>query len=237
MKLISGNPIPIENIGTLYQPKIKDIDDMGFEQYNKLLIPFLIPINELIQEEFIDTVKYFDMFFIKLQDGTFFLKEGEMIYLDLLINSLKFYFKEEIKLDLLEPKILIGKNGFIDRNNFDELMDIIHKINLIKKQDVFKKRKKLSQRQQEIHDKLAKHRAKNAKLKEMQFEDIINIVMYGGDSFIPYSLIEDMTYYQLSNAYNIITAKNNYRDFLLYKTSEKYEIKEDVEHWIITIRK
>jgi len=234
-KLKSGKPIEINGVGLLHQPLIMEIEELGFDNYGQLIQPFLIPFEEFTPERLIGKIKSFDLFFLWMNQEDELTQKSGIESFNNLINACAFFFREEIQYNLDEQAILVGDNGIINRDNFDEIKNIILTINLIDISNRPKFQKKLSPKQQSIHDKLAKHRQQHQDDK-INIEDIIDFVMYGGDGFIPYSVVETMTYCQLYTAFNIINIKNNWKEYLLYKTSEKYDVQEDMKNILSNIK-
>lgn len=233
-KLKSGKPIKIDGVGLIHQPLIMEIEEIGFDNYNLIIRPFLLPFEEFITEDLSNKIKNFDLFFILMQQPNEEMVQASIDNFNYLIQAFSFFFREDIQYDLENHLMIVGENGIIHKDNFDEIKNIILKINLI---DISKrpKPKKLSPAQQKIHDKLAEHRLQHQDDK-IDIEDIIDFVMYGGDGFIPYSVIETMTYCQLNTAFNIINIKNSWKEYLLYKTSEKFEVKEDMKNILANIK-
>ena len=88
---------------------------------------------------------------------------------------------------------------------------------------------------QQLWEKLERKRAEEAKKKALTLADIINIVVHIRDTY-KYEDILNMTYYQLLNTYQVMMGKISYDEFLMFKSSGQFEIKQDVKHWTTTTR-
>lgn len=220
--LFFGEDIHIEGVGDLIQPTVKDISRIGSENYfDQLLLPFIITSDNLIDE-----YKELDIY-------DFFFLEQNIPLIQHIAVCLSLFFKQDISFDTQgdEFRFKIGESGIVGRENFKELQEIVRKINSIKLPEPEKLPENMTPEKLRIHEKMKFHRNRRAKLDEPTFKEIINTVMHRGESFIPYNVIGDFTYYQLINSYQVIVGLSNFDEYMGYKLSPKYELKEDMPSW------
>lgn len=220
-QLMFNEPILLDGVGNLIQPKIAEISKMGNENYFNLLLPFLIT-NDNIGEQF-KGIDVYDFFFL---DGNTLLVQQIAVCLNIL-------FKQDIGYEVKNGRFVfkVGEVGVVCKENFGTLQDVVRKINCVKLPSPKKLPKNMTPEKLRIHEKMKFHRNRRAKLDEPTFKEIVNTVMHKGKSFIPYDVVANFTYYQLINSYQVIVGLSNYDEYLGYKLSSKYELKEDMPHW------
>ena len=224
--LLMCNPIHIEDVGQIYQPIVNEISAMGRDNYLKLTLPFLITKDDLVDEY--KNIDIYDLFFL----------EENAPLLQQLIIMLNLFFKQDIDIGVENNNIYfkIGEDGVVNKDNFNDISQIVREISCIKLPEPERLPKNMSAEQKRIHEKMKYHRNRRAELETPSFKEIINTVVHCGESFIPYKTVGEFTYYQLMNSYQVIVGRNNYDEFLRYKTSFKYDIQEDMPHWTKLIK-
>ena len=118
---ITGLPINLNELGMIYQPTIKELLLLGITN-KEVVQPFLLHKGIILgddNEELNEVLKNFDLLFLSNEN-----------LIESLIFSLKILYKtDNIRLSesklLEEKKIIINDNIFINRNNYDELTDIV----------------------------------------------------------------------------------------------------------------
>jgi hypothetical protein len=239
LQLLYSNTINTSEFGVIHQPSIKDIMELGEDKYNELLLPFMVTTDILLQELLEDNTKNFDLLFCnnpnKINEFLFCTKEGKS-YLEILIDSLFFFFKKKIVIVPFHQAIVI-EDKLLDRDNFDKLADIILQINFKTRFKYEETPKFQNERQKDVWIKLQKGRQKKAEKEALSMADLGNIISHGGKSYIPYSEVLNMTVYQFYNSYKTITAIDNYN-----REYEKYLAGEDPRelginnHWTQQIK-
>lgn len=199
-------------------------------EIEKLMMPFCVSTDALeLSAELKADFKNFDLLFLQ-----HFQKEPNepRSLLEMLESSLKVLMgTNHVHINFDEMCINVNESGRLDRNNFDELAEVVFAI-LHREKPKYEKKKQLTEKQQSIMDKLNKHRQAKAKKNETKLEDMLNVVIHGGTSFIPYTEVVEFTYWQLINTYASIVTIDGYKEFLAYKSSGQFEIKDQVDHWI-----
>lgn len=227
--LFTGEPIYIRDMGLIHQPKVDMLLKTGIE-LDTLLMPFCVSIDilELTPEEK-ESLKNFDLLFLQ----HFQKDESEKrSLLEMLCDALKILMRtNHININFDEMCININESGRLDRYNFDVLVDVMFPL-LHREKPKQEKKVQYTKKQQEIMDKLNKRRQAKAKKNETKIEDMLNVVIHGGNSFISYKEVVQFTYWQLVNSYVSITTIDGYKEYLAYKSSGQFEIKDQVDHWI-----
>ena len=243
MTLIYSNKLFITEINEyLIQPLFGEIANIGEENYNKLLLPYALSLDMIsnISDEQKKEIKVFDLIFCKNPaDNSQYLFENKggvdkgIPYLNILKDSLEFYFKKPIKIieEINNQCIIIGSEGVLNRDNFDMLADIILKINYRDKPKIDKP-KYQTDRQRDIHEKLMAGRQRKSAENYLSLADIANIVQHGGKSFISYEEINKLTISQLYNSYRTIMTTDSYdREYSQFLIGAKPDDLSINKHW------
>lgn len=120
----------------------------------------------------------------------------------------------------------------IDKNNFDDVCEVIMKINAKSKIEIEKPPKNMSARQRDIWEKLQKGRAKSKSENEIHIYDILNIIEYGGKYHLPIEEIEKWTLWKIMNCYKAIVNVKTYDDSLkICLVSGDGKSISDKNHW------
>lgn len=222
LELITGRNINFNGMNII-QKTISEILDFGMDNYNKLLFPFILDIENFNITKDINTVSIFD---ILILDSN----------IEIFLNSLKYFCDvNKIQFDEHIKRIYI-QNGYLDRNNFEEFSNIILEINgkvkpKHKKPPVFK-----SKKHQDIWNKIQEGRKRKAEQNKVELCDIINVCEFGGDYHIPMSEIMSWSLWKVINCYKNILEKQSYKDsFEIFLVSGDKNIIEN-KHWIDRIK-
>jgi hypothetical protein len=206
----------------IYQNTINEIFAYGIEEYNKLLLPFFLTLDDLkIPKEEQNKYNMFDLIML----------EEELFYI--LVNSIRYFCKTD-NIKTTKTKSGIGLNidgGILNRDNYEEFCNIILKIHSKErlKEDILPE----NPRQKEIELKLREARARCKPKSDIQLCDIINIVKYGGKYHISTEEIKKMTLWDLSMAYYAKVGVSNWEDSLsIALVSGDKENKLDNLHWL-----
>lgn len=214
-KPIKFNKIPI------YQITLGEILEYGMEEYNMLLLPFLLDIDDLnIPEEILtQDINIFDI--LTLNDET----------LSMLLDGISFFCKtDKIGFDEQKQTFYIG-DGYIDKNNFVDFSKVILESNSKQKVQKEKPPKNMTERQKDIWDKLQEGRRRAMEKSQIDLSDLINVCQFGGDYYIPMDDILQWTLWNISRCYKTILGKSSFRElFDIYcVTGEEKLIKN--HHW------
>lgn len=236
-----GRPILANKEHGIYvhQPIFSDIVDIGEDEYNLMILPFILTTDSVFngvenEEELSQKFHLFDLFFAKLESGKNLLDKvfGDTSSLELLSDSLRYFLKvEDVRILEVRQKILVNNSYIIDKNEFDILRKIIQDVVGRNDIEVEKPPKNMTKRQRDIWAKLQKGRKRKAERDAIYLQDIVNYISFGGNSYISTDEIDRMTYYQFQNAYKSIMGRDAFDVGMGYKLSQKFDVKDDVKHW------
>ena len=223
--LKAQKPIKFYDVCIISQPSFEEILEFGIEEFEKLLLPYYITIDN-ISEELTDEQK----------EGiaNFDLLCSSEEFMSYLISSLEFFCKAKIDFD--DKGIFFkGFNGRLNRDNFDELANSILKICGRERQKTEKK-VFANDIQRDIWEKLQAGRKRFASKNELKLEDVLNVCEFGGKYHIPMEMIERWSLWRIINCYKTIMGIRSYEDsFSIYLISGEKDLIEG-KHWTETIR-
>jgi len=247
LKLLMGRKIPFKSEEGLFvhQPLISEVVEMGEESFNDLVYPFVLTSEAVFNGQDNDgelSAKYpiYQLYFATMGEDEYILDGvfGGKSALDSLKESISYFLNvdaKDIQFLTQRKKIVIGEY-VIDEQDFVALRKIIQLVVSREDISVEKVPKNMSERQRDIWEKLQRGRRNTARRDALYLQDMINVVSFGGSTYIPLDQIEKMTYYQLRNAYKSVMSMDAYKLGMDYKLSPKYEVKDDVEHWTKSLR-
>ena len=212
------------------QPKVVDYAYKDEDYINSLCLPFLIT-SQVIDDDDISHYKPLEMFFLKDKEGNYVLdKIFGASAIDILCNSISELTGEEV--DFLEnmEQIVIAKKVLLTVENFEVLRQGIKLIYGKEDIEIEHPPRNMSERQLDIWIKLQNGRKRNATDDVLTIADYINIANCSLN-YIPIKDIEEMTLFQLFSVVKTILEIDSHDIALRYKTSYKFEIKDDVSHW------
>lgn len=226
------------------QPKISDVVDMGENEYNELVLPYVLTTESIFngvenEEELINRFHFFELFFIKVENGGTILDNvfNGKSALDVLSDSIQYFLDaDDIKILEKRQKIIVNDSYMIDKDEFDRIRKVIQGVVGRGDVEVEKPPKNMTKRQKDIWMKLQKGRRRNAEKNAVYLQDMINFTAFGGSSYIPFDKIDEMSYFQLMNAYKSIVGMDAYNMGMQYKLSQKFDVKDDIKHWTDTIK-
>lgn len=141
----------------------------------------------------------FDWFYTKIINKFFCKKDTENAeYLEL----------DDEKIDESEITIIINSE------NFNDISEIILKINASKKLTIEKPPENMTKRQKDIWEKLQEGRKKDAKKNEVHIYDILNICEFGGNYHLPIETICSWSLWRIMNCYKARIGWKSYDDNL-----------------------
>lgn len=153
--------------------------------------------------------------FIDIQDvnSTNNSKKNKVLFV--CCNLFSKMFRNKIKPVKVKKKEEKKESIFIiNSNNFDELSEIILKINSNKKVEIEKPPENMSARQRDVWQKLQEGRRNDSKKNEVHIYDVLNICEYGGNYHIPIEEIMKWSLWRITNCYKARVGWKNYDDNL-----------------------
>ena len=225
-ELIRMKPINCDGL-IIYPVSFGEIcDNVGLENFDKLLMPFLITKECLgvDDEEKLDTIDLFEN--VIMNDRA-------------MLHSVAIIFKIFCKAkDILRTQTEIilkfeGKDDFIvNKDNFEKISQVIGKINGKDKIKVEKPPKNMSDRQRDVWEKLQAGRKKENEKNAVHIYDILNICEFGGNYHIPIEEIEKWTLWKITNCYKARVNMKTYDDSLkICLVSGDGKSISDKNHW------
>lgn len=240
-----GKDIPVseEHNIAVRQPRISEVVDMGEEKLNQVILPFILNTDIIFgnsdkEEELNAQFDIFDLFFVETEDGKMLLDNilGERT-IDALVESLKYFLDvEEVRVLSKRKKIVINNAYLIDAEQFRIIRKVVQEVMNRKEIEVEKPPKNMSERQRDIWIKLQRGRKRSAEKNALHLQDIINYTSFGGSYYISFNEIENMTYYQLQNAYKSVIGKDSFDIGMGYKLSQKFDVKDEIKHWTDSLK-
>ncbi|MEH7209607.1 AMP-binding protein [Priestia megaterium] len=245
LKLLMGRSILFNKEHSLYvhQPLMRDIVDMGEDQFNDLLLPFTLTSEAVFNgqdngDELASKYTVFDLFFAQVEDGVYILDSvfGGKSALGVLEASLSYFLQTDNIQFLMHRKKIVVNDFVVDQAEFMKLRSIIQGVANRKDVEFEKVPKNMTDRQKGIWAKLQAGRKRKAEREAVYLQDLINYTSNGGTSYISYKEIDNMTYFQLANTYKSIMGKDSFNVSMGYKLSYKYDVKDEIKHWSETLR-
>lgn len=230
-----GLDISLESykLGTIKQPKIIDFIKNNIDIEN-FYFPFIMPdilLNNLNNKE--DIIK------IKSEIGSlnfliFSCNESKRFdVLDSLKESVSLLYG--CRVDIVNGSICLDNGIIIDNSNFDVLCNIILEMMMVERPKPEKAKTYKNKHLQATWDKLQKYRKKEAQKNETKILDIMNLLIHMNGNY-DYERVLNMTLYQILNSYIALLKKDNYSEFLSYKTSGQFKLEKEQKHWITDIK-
>ena len=219
-------PIKFYDVCIIRQPSFDEMLEYGIDNFEKLLLPYYITLDSLpeeITDEQKEGLTNFDLVFSSQE------------FMSYLFMSLEYFSNS--KLDIDEKGIIFDSFvGRLNRDNFDELAEIILKI--CGRERPKKERIPIfaNDRQKDIWEKLQAGRKRFAMKNELKLEDVLNICEFGGKYHIHIEEIIKWTMWRIINCYKSIMGISSYEDsFSIYLINGEKELIEG-KHWTELIK-
>lgn len=231
---------------------VKEIIKYGEDKIKELLLPFLYKLldetNEpllfemlLLDSEMYGKMIKFLKIFYKTEHVEMICDENKNLKLMVISNEINNLILENPnKIENIQKDIVI-----IDKNNFQKISEVICTSFFLfkpksknKEKNVFQVReenKSVLEEYLELEKQHEKEEQERIKKNEKNLHQIITII--ASQCLWDYEKVLNMTYYQLWNSYISGFQKEQYKEYLQYKTSPKFEIKDNQKHWTEVIGK
>lgn len=232
LKLLAGYPIETDG-GLIYQPKIKDIVDIGEEKYQQYLglLLFDTDLIEIKDKE----LQRVEMDEFTTFDFLYFLSVLNENTRSLVEDSLRFFFRKDI-LTLNDYRFCVGHFGeqkFITRDNYNYIKKVLIKMNFLKEleeEEEIEFGNELARQWYLEAKKVEKNRPKPK--PQINLQSIISAMMWRTNKTTEQIL--DMTVYQLHDGYHrlfLIDECLGLRDGLYHGTVDKSKINPNDLNW------
>lgn len=242
---MSGLPVPVEGLGKIYQPRLRDFIDLGLD-ISDFSHPFLIDkqmifnMNKDLDEvlEKIGRLKFLFMYDSSTQEKR--LENGTKSIIENLTDSLKVLYRtENITVIEMINAIIVDNQVIITDDNFDMLAEVVIEMLRI---DVKEMRKKIEERRKReemerldprlkaFREAEEAYKRKASKDDDFTLLDIANVVIHS-QSVIDYEKVFDLTIYQLKNSYEVAIKKEVFNVNLMHRISPNFQPSEDFKLW------
>ena len=220
---------PINYNGLIFYPiPFCDICDyIGLDVFDGLLNPFLLTKDCIKSDE--TTLENIDLFKdIILNDQTMVLSVTVILQLFCKCDDVM-RTADGLTLKFIKE----GKEDFIiTSDNFEDICQIIMKINGKEKIKVEKPPKNMSERQRDVWEKLQAGRKRENAKNTVHIYDMLNVCEFGGNYHIPISEIESWTLWKIINCYKARVNMKTYDDSLkICLVSGDGKSISDKNHW------
>ena len=242
-ELVGQYPIIYHGL-TFYPISFEEIyESVGLEQFNNLIFPFSLTKDYFSIPE--DTIGDLDLFEdIILQNENFLYSVVVILSIFCKCNDIRCE-KNELVLTFPSDKhsnenSVPDEDDFvfrINKQNFDDIANILLKINGKTKIKVEKPPPNMTKRQKDIWDKLQEGRQKEAAKNALQIYDILNICEFAGGYHIPQEEIRKWTLWKIYNCFRSICGMNKFDEGLqIALVSGKGEDISGKNYWLNKLR-
>lgn len=200
-------------------------DNIGLDIFDKLLVPFLITKDCLKMSN--EELEQIDLF------NDIILHDQHMLSSVAIILQLFCKCKDVYKQDNGLLLKFSDKEPFVISNgNFEDICQIIMKMNGKEKIKVEKPPKNMSERQRDVWEKLQAGRKRENEKNTVHIYDMLNICEFGGNYHIPIGEIESWTLWKIINCYKARVNMKTYDDSLhICLVSGDGKSISDKNHW------
>lgn len=230
LDLITQDPINYNGL-VIHQPSFEDIKKYGIENYNQVFLVYRLTLDcfDLSEKDgknlFEDILLNDKSLLSCLSESLYLLTNASVIYLAEDMKSLKLKFNSESENQ--EDQYFI-----IDANNFDDICDIILKINASQKIEIEKPPENMSPRQRDVWEKLQEGRRKDKEKNELRLYDVLNVCEFCGDYRIPIDELKKWSLWRIMNCYKIRIGIKSFDDNLqIALVNGDSKLISDKQHW------
>lgn len=218
---------PINYKGLLFYPISFGYicDNIGLDVFDSLLVPFLITKDCLkMSDEELEQIDLFNDIILKDQG----MLSSVAMALQLFCKCEDIYKRDnELLLKFNDKEPFVINNG-----NFEDICQIIMKMNGKEKIKVEKPPKNMSERQRDVWEKLQAGRKRENEKNTVHIYDMLNVCEFGGNYHIPIEEIENWTLWKIMNCYKARVNMKTYDDSLhICLVSGDGKSISDKNHW------
>jgi len=237
LKLLSGMPIKIDNLCTLFPTTLKKIAETGVTIYNQYLSILCLETEDIKKlYDIKEDISPFDFI------TTYSYHNNE--YEKIVIEAFEFFIKEPVRFNRQGFFYLgeLDSQKYIDQNNYELFRKVIRKQNCL---DYLEEEKALvaDEKTREILEKMKKAEEMVRKIKNgnqdgesLSLFDLVSILAGHGNN-LNLSNIWDLTMFQFNDAFNRMKMLEEYTvniQSLLHGADSK---KIELVHWMSKIKK
>lgn len=229
-RLLTGEGIDINSKITIFQPTMRDIVILGYEQFGQLYSIWNLTRKELLPQETDETWN--------MEDWDVYKKF--LIYNDnlqkIFTDSVLFFMHKKVEFLKMGNSIFIGElqSGIeLTEELFSEIQGVIKQVTSQKEEDLKIKNAPRSKRAQQIHDKITAGQQRLEEIKKEKGEDdlasqIVAVVAHG----YSYESVYDMTLLQFRAILEKMVQIENYQITSLLSPYVDKKHKGKNKHWL-----
>lgn len=210
LELLRQYPINYKNL-VIHPISLNMIcETFGLNIFDRLMTPFCLTIECLnMPTEIVESVNIFSD--VVLKDD--FMLQSVAIVIKVFCGTKDVVLNKTGLLVTYETDE--STNTFqIDKDNFNDISDILLKLTGKSKITVEKPPKKMSEKQRDVWEKLQAGRRKESSKNVLHIYDMLNVCEFGGKYHIPQSQLGKWTLWRILNCYKAITNMKTYDDSL-----------------------
>lgn len=217
--IVIGTPIKIKKLGHIKIIKVEDVVKIGFNKLFEYLYILSTRVSDIDENGDLVEVSNFELI------------NFDKLYKKKVLEAIKFFVQNEVNYFEEQNFIGIGK-GRIDAENYDDFVEAIMIMCCFSRPKNKKNIKDMTPEQRKVYEKIMMHRKIKAEKEGINFSDILMLVQYGSDYLITSNELKEMSYFELRKRLDVLIMKEKSDIFLAYKTSAKYDVKENEPLWI-----
>ena len=219
LNLIRNQPIVYNGL-TMYIVPLKQICEYGVERYDNLILPFSLtpkcfnrPIESILRQGILANLDLFNSFVEMLSLVTHYdVCRPTQEYIDLKLDD--------------------GSEFRIDDSNFEDICDIILKMNAKGRIEITEKPQNASARVNDVWEKLEKGRKRYAEKNKVNLWDMLNVCEFAGDYHISIGEMDEWSLWKITNCYKARIGWKSYDDaFEVAMVSGETKDISDENHW------
>lgn len=209
MDLLTGDDIKFQEI-TIHQPTFREIREIGIDAYNQIMMPYSLTVECFKEFDGKENINLFEDILLKDKSTVSCLAYS----LQILTKSKDILLYQDHLELVFEDESDEKKSFNVTKDNFDELSEIVLKINANKKVEIEKPPSNMSKKQRDVWEKLQSGRKREASKNEVHLFDILNICEFAGRYHIQISEMMNWTLWRIMNCYKAILNIRTYDDNL-----------------------
>lgn len=221
--ILLGEPVHVERLGDIYAPTVKNILAIGVSKLYEYLHILSTDISDIGTHEELKEISNFELIYF------------DPIYKKRIIQAIAFFTQKDAF--FIEEHGFIGvESGRIDKENYDEFVRVVKVMCDFKKPKPNKETEGMTQEQRAVYEKIMMYRRKKSTKDEMSLYDIILLVKLGTEHHITSCELKKMSYFELKRRLDVLRLKERSSTFLQYKTSMKFDVKDEEPHWMDALK-
>jgi hypothetical protein len=241
LKCLAGKPIGIDNNLKVHKVSLSAILDLGYYNYNNMIQTLCMDnakMSQILNIKDVDVYKYI----ISISEHVLVEKRYENIsFFYSLIDVLSNIFKESVTFNPIECNFKIGKNGILQRSNFNDFQQVLKirncLINVETDEDNpdSERTRQLLERRKQLREKINKSKQGLDENESITLFDLISI--YAEAEQMKLEDVFEYDLFQFNNQFNRLKIFMDYDVNIraLLAGAKKEDV--DLQHWLCKINK